>query len=393
MASGSSTIGAAIEANLHLQECAYGELLTIRRALLLANHLEETTASITCLGPGEFHSAPDRKLSMKPPFFVDQELNTPPPNIDAGRPHFKHVGYLWKAQFWHTESLRELREEIEREKMRIALQPSSESSSSQSPPPSDESKWDWERISAGIISGKTAADCRIEWTQNSNPRVNRNEFSDEEVGRLAEIGERFGWNDWDAIADQMGVGMDELHGNAIRPWTTEEDNKMLSLVEEYGEGNWATVSMHMGDRSRRQCQIRWRQNLKPGLNRGRFTAEEDERLLAAIEMFQLGNWAEIARAVKTRSDVQCRERYLNFLDPNLAKGSFSEEERQLLLSLVDKHGEKWSVIAREFKTRSAKACRRQYKTIQKKRLKEPKRVRLVRPKSGAGDDNESDSGV
>lgn len=48
-----------------------------------------------------------------------------------------------------------------------------------------------------------------------------------------------------------------------------------------------------------------------------------------------------------RVGKQCRERYLNHLDPTLRHGPWTEEEEQLLLSLHARLNNQWAEIARQ----------------------------------------------
>lgn len=45
-------------------------------------------------------------------------------------------------------------------------------------------------------------------------------------------------------------------------------------------------------------------------------------------------WVEIREHVPGRTDVQCRERWMNILNPELNSGPWSEEARSLALSHV-----------------------------------------------------------
>lgn len=48
-----------------------------------------------------------------------------------------------------------------------------------------------------------------------------------------------------------------------------------------------------------------------------------------------------------RVGKQCRERYLNHLDPSLRHGPWTDEEEQLLLSLHARLNNQWAEIARQ----------------------------------------------
>ena len=49
-----------------------------------------------------------------------------------------------------------------------------------------------------------------------------------------------------------------------------------------------------------------------------------------------------------RTRQQCREHWINYLDPKLKKGKWSIEEDVLLFKLVVKIGKRWSKIVKHF---------------------------------------------
>lgn len=86
--------------------------------------------------------------------------------------------------------------------------------------------------------------------------------------------------------------------------------------------------------------------------RTRFTKEEDELLKQLVNSQEQPNWNEVARYMKKRTARQCRERYNNYLRPNLVNGPWSKEEDELLIQLYEKYGPKWSLISQSFNSRS-----------------------------------------
>ena len=86
--------------------------------------------------------------------------------------------------------------------------------------------------------------------------------------------------------------------------------------------------------------------------RTRFTKEEDELLKQLVNSQEQPNWNEVARYMKKRTARQCRERYNNYLRPNLVNGPWTKEEDDLLIELYEKYGPKWSLISQSFNSRS-----------------------------------------
>lgn len=85
------------------------------------------------------------------------------------------------------------------------------------------------------------------------------------------------------------------------PWSQDEDQVLLNLVEVHGAFNWVLVSSTLGSRSAKQCRERFHQNLKANLRHDPITEEEGQQidyLVATIGK----RWAEIARRLSNRSD-------------------------------------------------------------------------------------------
>lgn len=97
------------------------------------------------------------------------------------------------------------------------------------------------------------------------------------------------------------------------------------------------------------------QNLdtKVGGSRGSWTAEEDNQLKNAISQLGTKKWHEIAKFVPTRTSKQCRERWLNCLDPNIKKGGFAPWEDNIIIEKQKEIGNHWSKIAKFLPGRSS----------------------------------------
>ncbi|CAB1119571.1 MYB [Ectocarpus sp. CCAP 1310/34] len=84
---------------------------------------------------------------------------------------------------------------------------------------------------------------------------------------------------------------------------------------------------------------------------GSWTKDEDDRLNDLVKIFGV-KWSQISDHMPGRVGKQCRERYLNHLDPSLRHGPWTEEEERLLLSLHARLNNQWAEIARQIPGRS-----------------------------------------
>jgi hypothetical protein len=90
------------------------------------------------------------------------------------------------------------------------------------------------------------------------------------------------------------------------------------------------------------------------LSNGRqmFSAEEDARLKQLVSQHGSKDWKNIAKKMPNRSTRQCRERYKNYLSPELINLPWSASEDDLLRQKFDVFGPKWATIAHFFTGRS-----------------------------------------
>jgi hypothetical protein len=89
-----------------------------------------------------------------------------------------------------------------------------------------------------------------------------------------------------------------------------------------------------------------------GGSRHKFLKAEDDLLVKLVEQFGDKGWMTIAQYMKRRTARQCRERYKNYLSPAVSNRPWSEAEDELLTQKVAEYGQKWSLIAGSFDSRS-----------------------------------------
>ncbi|KAI7749089.1 hypothetical protein M8C21_015580 [Ambrosia artemisiifolia] len=107
-----------------------------------------------------------------------------------------------------------------------------------------------------------------------------------------------------------------------------------------------------------------------GLKKGAWTEDEDMKLTAYIKRYGHWNWSLLPKfAGVSRSGKSCRLRWMNYLRPNMKHGNFTEEEDNVIISLHNKLGNKWSTIASKLPGRSDNEIKNRWNTHLKKRVK------------------------
>ncbi len=76
-------------------------------------------------------------------------------------------------------------------------------------------------------------------------------------------------------------------------------------------------------------------------------------------------WQTVAKEVPSRSSKQCRERYINHLDPTL-KFDWGAHDEALLFFLFSRYSTKWSVIATMFPRRTDHICKNRIHFLRRK---------------------------
>ncbi|CAH1417429.1 unnamed protein product [Lactuca virosa] len=85
------------------------------------------------------------------------------------------------------------------------------------------------------------------------------------------------------------------------PWRKEEDRKLHELVNRYGVGDWSGISDSIEGRAGKQCRERWRNYLRPDIKTDEWS--EDEEIIFVETHKKIGNkWAEIAKHLPGRTE-------------------------------------------------------------------------------------------
>lgn len=276
---------------------------------------------------------------------------------------------------------------------------------------------DWGEVRKLFLPSRDPDDCRLRWTNCRDPRLDQGAFTEEEDDRLREMAEEFGGRDWEKIAERLSTANDGGEGDgAERParglrsatqcagrfqahlnldlirsaWTPEEDAVLRDFVERHGTGRWADAARLLPGHTSQQAMHRWLKLLTSGRRKGAWLEEEDEALRFAVAAYaRVGKgangeaaarpalpWSKIAAHVATRTDVQCRERWTNVLDPALTDAEWTSKDDAELAAAVRAHEERgerpgetvvaWSRVARLLgRGLTDKMCRNRWRVLER----------------------------
>ncbi|XP_065523428.1 cyclin-D-binding Myb-like transcription factor 1 isoform X3 [Lathamus discolor] len=168
--------------------------------------------------------------------------------------------------------------------------------------------------------------------------------------------------------------------NHVGKYTPEEIEKLKELRVKHGN-DWATIGAALG-RSASSVKDRCRL-MKDTCNTGKWTEKEEKRLAEVVHeltstepgdiVTQGVSWAAVAERVGTRSEKQCRSKWLNYLNWKQSGGTewTKEDEINLILRIAelevsDENDINWDLLAEGWSSvRSPQWLRSKWWTIKR----------------------------
>jgi hypothetical protein len=248
----------------------------------------------------------------------------------------------------------------------------------------------WERIAA-LVPGRTKLQCSSRWhhalVYSIDPMtVRAGKWTADEDKQLKDVVRAHGGKNWGGIAAlvpgrtkrqcvsrwhaTLVSNMDPTTAHAGK-WTADEDNKLLDAVRAHGAYNWGAIAALVPGRTRGQCCDRWHATLDPSIDpatarAGQWTADEDKKLKDAVPTHGGKNWESIAALVPGRTKKQCYNRWHDNLDPSIGwatarTGKWTADEDKKLKDAVPTQDDKnWETIALLVPGRTKIQCRKRW---------------------------------
>jgi len=121
--------------------------------------------------------------------------------------------------------------------------------------------------------------------------------------------------------------------NPPNKWAKEESQRLIQLVNDYGDKSWKKIAEHVGGgKTGAQCAQHWKRVLCPIIRKGSWDDEEELKLFHLVEKYGQ-SWKNIASEIGSRTDIQCRYQY--FKSCMSREVAWTPQEDDLLLKKMN----------------------------------------------------------
>ncbi|KAK4491507.1 hypothetical protein RD792_002257 [Penstemon davidsonii] len=115
-------------------------------------------------------------------------------------------------------------------------------------------------------------------------------------------------------------------------WSPEEDEKLIRHIAAHGHACWSSVpKLAALERCGKSCRLRWINYLRPDLKRGSFS-DEEERTIIDVHRILGNRWAQIAKHLPGRTDNEVKNFWNSCLKKKLIAQGLDPNTHNLLSS-------------------------------------------------------------
>ncbi|XP_071698722.1 transcription factor MYB61-like [Rutidosis leptorrhynchoides] len=123
-------------------------------------------------------------------------------------------------------------------------------------------------------------------------------------------------------------------------WSPEEDEKLIRHITKFGHGCWSSVPKLAGlERCGKSCRLRWINYLRPDLKRGTFSQQE-EKLIIELHAVLGNKWSQIAAQLPGRTDNEIKNLWNSSIKKKLRQRGIDPNTHKLLSEIKDEHNDK-----------------------------------------------------
>lgn len=141
-------------------------------------------------------------------------------------------------------------------------------------------------------------------------------------------------------------------------------------IEELNLRDFENIAVEF-EQSAEQIMIKVNEINKSGTLRPGIWSNIEDDLLISVLKKGIEKWGQIAnllnkevhKGLKIRTGKQCKERWNNYLNPDVNRGSWTESEDIKALESYKIHGNKWSIIAKSINNRTESSVKNRIKSL------------------------------
>lgn len=155
-----------------------------------------------------------------------------------------------------------------------------------------------------------------------------------------------------------------------RLWTKEEDEALIKYFLKYRtlSKRWKKIASLIRTKTSEQCYNRYR-HVNPSYKSGPWDKHEENMLVELVKIHGK-KWEKISKIIGSRSGKQLRQHYVNFLDLERNRLSFSAKEDEKIKELYLLYGTKWRKIAKSLNGKTGETVRMRFESKIKSLLEE-----------------------